>query len=215
MFYNGVEVFKKVTGPEVALFYAGLVNGTLSNATIRLNVDGAQVGSVTNVGTSRELLAGTGLIGVAVFYGGWVTNVDNIVTRINSDATLVGAQTFIGTKRFNLAGGDTDNIAVFYAGVSFSATNVVTRINDTGVLEGNETNIATARLHASGAGVNNAMFTAGILVVWLMRLYASTLMELWRVVKLQQELLELDIEVLALVKLVYSMEVTLWKRLIF
>ena len=98
---------------SVVMFYGGLTYYcccgttiyTYYNTATRVNACGALVGSETNVGTARGILAGSKVVSNALFYGGATCSVYfNKATRINACGALVGSETTVGTARESLAG---------------------------------------------------------------------------------------------------------------
>jgi hypothetical protein len=144
------------------LFYGGDSGPNLAcnpvNIVTRINACGALVGSQTNVGQARTLLAGAPVGANGLFYGGSVYGVGsvNIVTRINACGALVGSQTNVGTARMYLTGAPVGSNGSFNGGSSSlvygTLNNIFTRINACGAQVGCQTNIGSARTAPMGSG---------------------------------------------------------------
>lgn len=80
-----------------ATFYGGCA-GSITNAAVRVNTCGTQVGSTTNVGTARYAFGGATVGSVGIFYGGINSSfvATRLATRINVCGSLVGSETNVG-----------------------------------------------------------------------------------------------------------------------
>ena len=137
------------------IYYGGETSGGRQNTTTRINVCGALLGSVTNVGTVRDLLGGARIGTNGVFYGGNSTGgiALNTVTRINSSGALVGSQTNVGTARAGVGGALIGSNGVYIGGCGGCTVRKTTIINACGALVGSETTVGTAIVANGGASV--------------------------------------------------------------
>lgn len=92
--------------PNPAIFYGGdsysfqSKSFTFYNSTYRVDSNGAQIGSSTNIGTARSLLLGAGLGNLACFYGGINGSPNNKLTRIDINGSQVGSEDSVGTTNY-------------------------------------------------------------------------------------------------------------------
>jgi hypothetical protein len=93
-----------------ATFYGGILRpfGTCvtTNSVTRVNTSGAQIGSITNVGTVRWGVGAATVGSIGVFFAGTTSPFanTNVVTRINVCGSLVGSQTNVGNATRLLRG---------------------------------------------------------------------------------------------------------------
>lgn len=152
---------------DFGMFYGGLTQpgGIFNNQVRRIDQDGNQIDVLTNVGTSRQRLAGGRASSNAVFKGGVGSTTH--YTRVTVIGNLGnGISEFLsGDERTYSAGATTSGNVAFYGGTTSdgkAGLNTCERYGDSGNKIGSTTSLGTARSHMAGATLSStAIFYGG------------------------------------------------------
>lgn len=161
--------------PEIGIHYGGSnpFLSTTYDLVTRLSVDGALIGSESNVGSAVWLLGGGSIGDTALFYGGQdsagATIVPVKVTRIDANGAILGSEvTPGGAGRETAAGASLTTGVMFYGGAAgIKLTNAVSKFDANGaLLTITSSAIGTARSVPAGAAIGDmAIYHGGLATV--------------------------------------------------
>jgi len=141
------------------LYYGGYDGINETSSCWRISTAGAQVGTTTNVGTTKGDFCNCGALvgGNAMFWSGIRVTQSvarlNTCTRISSTQTLVAAENSVATARSSSSGDECGGNGLWWAGITGTNTlvNTTVVINSSQAQVGSSTNVGTARWQ-TGAG---------------------------------------------------------------
>lgn len=150
-----------IEGP-IGMFYGGS-GGT---KIVRLSPEGTKKAAETSGGDSNPFLAGAGLTGLAMYYGGSNSTGGNMrVVRIDREGVVMSSDTVSDISRDNLAGVAINGYGVFAGGYDgVLPTNHTSKVNSNGTLVGKAGFLGLKRYAFDGVSVSSGgLFYGGIL----------------------------------------------------
>lgn len=171
--YVEIEVVDETPPPiegPMGLFYGGS-GGT---KVVRLSPAGVKKAEETSGGLGGSLLAGVGLDGLAIFYGGSSSSSGSMVTtRIDREGVVLSSERISDKSRENLTGVKVNSYAIFIGGYGYDETagsniplNATSKVLIGGTLANKGAFIANGRYSFDGVPIAiGGLFYGGIMAM--------------------------------------------------